>query len=78
MTDKPVHGAPNYNSQLAEMCERLGEPCFTIRGQDALGADTVRNWADRAERAGVRPELVAEARRIADAMDAWPTHKVPD
>lgn len=78
MIDKPTHGDPDYNSRLARMCEQLDEPCFTIRAQDQCGARTVRFWADLAELGGSSPELVAEARRIAAAMDAWQTHKVPD
>jgi hypothetical protein len=54
------------------------EPIFVLRAQDTLAADLVRQWADTAERAGCATEKVIEARAVAEAMDAWPTRKLPD
>lgn len=54
------------------------EPVFLVRGQDALGALTVRFWADSLEKVGGDPTMAATARALADMMDAWPTKKVPD
>ena len=54
------------------------EPVFLIRGQDAVGADTVRDWAERAEANGADPEIVRVAREHAAKMDAWPNKKTPD
>ena len=54
------------------------EPIFVLRAQDRLAADAVRHWADRAEQSGSTPAKVAEAREIADAMDRWPSRKLPD
>jgi hypothetical protein len=54
------------------------EPIFVLRAQDSLAADAVRHWAERAEQAGSTPAKVAEARDIADAMERWPTRKMPD
>jgi hypothetical protein len=57
---------------------RDDEPIFVLRAQDSLAADLVRQWASTAERAGCGMEKVAEARAVADAMDRWPTRKLPD
>lgn len=54
------------------------EPVFLIRGSDAVGAEAVRDWADRALAFGAAPNIVTAARRQADLMDAWPKHKIPD
>jgi transcriptional regulator with XRE-family HTH domain len=78
MTDKPIHGVPDYDSRVAKLCEESGEPRFLLRAQDIYASAAVRSWADLLEQDGGSAELVAEARSIADAMDAWPTHKVPD
>ena len=56
----------------------MDEPVFLIRGQDAVGADAVRAWADLAERAGAASDIVEIARDHAAKMDAWPKKKVPD
>lgn len=53
-------------------------PVFLIIGKDAVAAETVRFWADRAEAIGAAPEIVAAARRQADLMDALSDHKIPD
>lgn len=54
------------------------EPFFVLRGQDALAADLVREWALRARAAGCPADKTAEAERIADAMEAWTPRKDPD
>jgi hypothetical protein len=51
------------------------EPVFLIRGQDTVGADTVRAWADLNERAGGDLKASMLARHHAALMDAWPTKK---
>lgn len=53
------------------------EPLFFLRAQYQVAAATVRFWADLAEEAGAGPEMVANARDQADAMEAWATKKVP-
>jgi hypothetical protein len=55
----------------------MDEPLFVLRAQDVLSAGIVRIWATRAEAGGTKPEIVAEARKVADAMEAWPFHKHP-
>lgn len=70
------HGEPDYNSRTAAGCEASGEPVFTLRAQDQYAAYAVRTWAGAV--LAHNPEMAEEARRIADAMDAWPTKKIPD
>lgn len=54
------------------------EPLFVLRAQDKCAPQHVRDWADHAELRGCSPEKVAEARALADQMEAWPTRKYPD
>jgi len=54
------------------------EPVFLIRGQDKVGAQTVRAWAELHENAGGDPELSKLAREQADRMDAWGYKKPAD
>lgn len=61
------------------MCQpKPGEPAFTLVGRDQLAAQTVRYWAGLAKLAGVNDAKVADALRIADAMEEYPGQKVPD
>lgn len=55
-----------------------GEPFFMVRGQDVLSGDVARDWASRAFNAGVDRSTVEQALRQAEALDAWPTKKLPD
>lgn len=55
----------------------MDEPLFVLRAQDRLSAILVRLWATMADLGGTKPEIVAEARKVADEMDAWPFHKHP-
>jgi hypothetical protein len=54
------------------------EPVFFLRAQDLVAPATVRVWADLAAARGADPEMVANARTQADAMEAWAKKKVPD
>lgn len=55
------------------------EPVFVLRAQDKLAPALVRQWASKAEVFGqCPPEKIAEARALADAMEAWPARKYPD
>jgi hypothetical protein len=54
------------------------EPIFVLRAQDTLAPALVRRWADEAERAGCPAVKFIEARAVADAMEQWPTRKLPD
>jgi hypothetical protein len=54
------------------------EPVFLIRGQDKVGAATVRIWAELNDAAGGDPELSRRAREHAERMDRWPKKKIAD
>jgi hypothetical protein len=69
--------ATKHNSVSLEKAND-NEPIFVLRAQDRLAADAVRHWAERAEQEGATPAKVAEAREIADAMERWPSRKLPD
>ena len=47
------------------------EPMFVLLGRDPMAGALVRQWADARERRGEDAEKVSEARRCADALDAW-------
>ncbi len=47
------------------------EPVFLICARDPLGGSIVRNWASSAIAHRVNPYKIADALRIASAMDAW-------
>lgn len=48
------------------------EPVFLLRAQDRLAPATVRDWCERARRAGDTPdEKVNEAGAVAIAMERW-------
>lgn len=64
--------------QIAQGNIGMSEPLFTLRGRDPLAAETVRDWARRANDAGVSKTKVAEAILLADEMDAWEPKKLPD
>jgi hypothetical protein len=47
------------------------EPLFTLRGQDWVAPEIVREWAFRSLKLGSPLDKVDGARRIADAMENW-------
>ncbi|KKN34267.1 hypothetical protein LCGC14_0795660 [marine sediment metagenome] len=47
------------------------EPVFVLVAHDQVAAETVRDWAGRAQRAGVRDEKIKAAMEHANTMDAW-------
>lgn len=47
------------------------EPMFILLARDPRAPFLARKWARHAERAGKRPEKVAEARRLANDMEEW-------
>lgn len=55
-----------------------GEPVFVLRAQDILAPSIVRIWAHAAAVCRASDEKVASALDIAEAMEDWPTRKVPD
>jgi hypothetical protein len=55
------------------------EPHFDLLAHDTLAAETVRFWVHLAEESGHVPKAKIDgAIAIADAMDAWPHHRLPD
>ena len=76
------HGtAPALSAVTTNGTTRLiprDEPVFLVRGQDSVGGEAVRAWAQLAEAAGAQPEILAVAREQAARMDAWPKKKVAD
>ena len=64
------------------------EPVFVLRAQDATAPDFVRAWAQRYRQlhgesvmGWTDPKKKAkyeDAMKCADAMEAWPTRKLPD
>lgn len=53
------------------------EPLFILRAQDRFADEIVDLWADRAELAGSPPEMVAEARGLAEKMRRWSPRRIP-
>jgi hypothetical protein len=53
------------------------EPLFVLRARDRLAASLVRQWAVIAEKHGCPAEKVADANRLADLMEDWPTKQTP-
>ena len=76
-----LHARKDYNRiQDPENKIPKDEPVFLLRGQDALAAVTLRNYADRVEnfkQKGWR-KIVVATREQADRMDDWHKNKFPD
>lgn len=53
------------------------EPLFTLRAQDELAADHVREWVVKAKAKGTPPAKLEEALQIARMMADWPTKQTP-
>ena len=47
------------------------EPIFTLRGCDPMAPMLVRMWAAQRWQEHADPEMVADARAVADAMTLW-------
>jgi hypothetical protein len=54
------------------------EPVFLLRAQDASAAQAVKYWIALNRANGADPDTLANARQVAEAMEAWPTKKTPD
>lgn len=54
------------------------EPIFVLRAQDKVAPYIIRMWALHACQAGCPVAKCFEALEQADAMEKWPTRKVPD
>lgn len=54
------------------------EPLFVLRAKDPLAANTVRAWCVIATDSGQHePAKIAEARALADSMEAWRAEHYP-
>ena len=76
MSDEKAAKGTSYAKGAA-----LEEPTFTLRGQDLVAPEIVREWAFRAALLGAPWEKIEAARRIADQMEDWQIahhRKVPD
>jgi hypothetical protein len=76
-----IFSRPDYNEMtLEELAAHIPEeePVFLIRGQDASGAQVVRDWARYNQAQGGDPLLTQMALDHAAKMDAWPKHKLAD
>ncbi len=73
------HARPDYD-RIQDPDGKIpdDEPVFLIRGQDVIGAATVRAWADLNETSGGDHFLTVRARDQADRMDEWPVKKSAD
>jgi len=74
------HARKDYNKRIQDNEGRIpaNEPVFLIRGQDKVGADTVRAWAKLNREAGGDPSLSTRAMAHARKMEAWPKKKLAD
>lgn len=67
-----IHARKDYNRiQDPEGLIPEDEPVFLIRAKDKTGPMTVEAWANFAECEGAAPEMVAAARKHANAMRAF-------
>jgi hypothetical protein len=54
------------------------EPCFVLRGQDALAHEIVLEYAKRAAASGASEAFVRSVKSAAMELAAWPVKKLPD
>lgn len=66
----------NNCSCLAKAAE--DEPIFVFRAQDRLAPSFIRLWAQSAKLGGMSQAKYDEAIACCEAMEAWPTRKMPD
>ena len=71
-------GRSDYDTLFRVTSIPADEPRFVVRAQDYNSGDTVRAWSELARSKGADPALIENALRLADAMDRWPTKKLPD
>lgn len=67
------HLRSDYNERIQDSANLIPdeEPVFVIRGQDPAAPGAVEAWATLAEYQGASSEIVASARKHAEAMRAW-------
>lgn len=74
-----IHAREDYQ-RIQDPSEEIpeDEPVFLIRGQDEVGWMAVEAWANLAEAAGARSDIVFMARTHAFKMMEWAAKKTPD
>jgi hypothetical protein len=65
-------------SDEAQLGKPADEPIFVLRASDRLSGMLVRAWANMAAELGLQsPDALADARKIALAMDEWRRERRP-
>jgi len=74
------HARVDYNERIQDNAGIIpeDEPVFLIRGQDKVGADTVRAWANLHRLNGGSDLAYEMAMKHADRMESWPKNKSAD
>ncbi len=54
-----------------EPAAKTDEPTFVLRASDPMAPILIRLWAAQKWQEHADPEMIDEARAVADAMDAW-------
>ena len=74
------HARKDYDERIQDAAGLIPdqEPCFLVRGQDIVGAATVRAWAHMHRTNGGSDLVYNAAMRHADLMEAWPKKKLAD
>lgn len=67
-----IHARPDYN-RIQDPAKLIldDEPVFLLRAKDRTAPAAVEAWANLAEIAGARPNIVNAARKQANAMREW-------
>ncbi len=75
-----IHARKDYTERIQDSVGLIpaDEPVFLIRGQDIVGADAVRAYANLHKLNGGSDEVYLKAMRHADLMEAWPKKKNAD
>lgn len=75
-----IHARKDYTKRIDDNAGLIpfNEPVFLIRGQDKLGAETLRFYADRLKANGGDPKIISSVRRHATRMEKWPVKKFAD
>lgn len=74
-----IHAREDYN-RIQDPAGKIpfNEPVFLIRGQDSVGAEVVKHWAERSAEHGASEEIVTAALAHAHRMEMWPKKKTAD
>jgi hypothetical protein len=76
MHEKAQRIQPLDLSDEAQLGKPAEEPSFVLRASDPLSGMLVRAWANMSAELGLQsPDTLADARRIALAMDEWRREK---